>query len=180
MKAPTRGPVLVVAATERLAYFRLQRFLDDLPHGELEQSARASPSVTPCVSNSLSFWLARSGAGILVSTGMPPLAAGAKRRLGFESKQECIPVSFSVKYRTSPLTLATISYSEFLRGLFMGVNDGADGRYLGKWVKHRGQRPDINVKFVTGLLPKSADTVLVPDRSRHGVRVLARSTLAGS
>src|SRR5919201_1627458 len=46
----------------------------------LRSSARASPSATPVVSNSLSFWLVRSDAGILDSTGMPPLAAGANRR----------------------------------------------------------------------------------------------------
>ena len=63
---------------------------------------RASPSATPCDSSSLSFWFVRSEAGILVSTGMPPLC---RRRqpasLGFESKQECIPVSLSSNSTTS-------------------------------------------------------------------------------
>jgi len=51
-------------------------------------SARASPSATPWVSNSSSFWLVRSDAGILVGTGMPPLAAGATRRpwFGFQAR----------------------------------------------------------------------------------------------
>jgi hypothetical protein len=57
----------------------------------------------PCVSSSLSFWLVRSEAGILVSTGMPPLAAGGSpASLGLRSKQECIPSRFSSKDRTSP------------------------------------------------------------------------------
>src|SRR6059036_1804168 len=46
----------------------------------LISSLRASPSATPWLSSSLSFWLVRSEAGILVSTGMPTLAAGANRR----------------------------------------------------------------------------------------------------
>src|SRR5439155_26102575 len=46
----------------------------------LISSLRASPSATPWVSSSLSFWLVRTEAGILVSTGMPPLAARANRR----------------------------------------------------------------------------------------------------
>ena len=48
--------------------------------GSLISSLRASPSAIPWVSSSLSFWLVRSEAGILISTGMPPLAAGANRR----------------------------------------------------------------------------------------------------
>src|SRR5262245_26688017 len=35
---------------------------------------------TPEVTSSSSFWLVRPDAGILVGTGMPPLAAGANRR----------------------------------------------------------------------------------------------------
>src|SRR5207247_11170101 len=72
-----RRPVLVVPAAHRLGNLGFQRFLDDLPHGELDQFA---PRVALGVSSSLSFWLVRSEAGILDSTGMPPLAAGANRR----------------------------------------------------------------------------------------------------
>jgi hypothetical protein len=68
----------------------LRKLLEDT--ASLSNSARASPSVTPWVSSSSSFWLVRSDAGILVGTGMPPLAAGAnRRRLGFRFQARVHP-----------------------------------------------------------------------------------------
>jgi hypothetical protein len=74
---------------------------------------------------------------------------------------------------------ATMSYSEFLGGPFMGINDGADGRNIEKWVKHRAQRPDISIKFVADLPHESADMILVPDGSPGTLRVLTLPTSAG-
>src|SRR5438093_3785267 len=77
---PRRRSVLVVAAAHRLGDLGLQRLLDDLPDGELDQFA-PRVALSDALGQQLVELLAvRSEAGILDSTGMPPLAAGANRR----------------------------------------------------------------------------------------------------
>src|SRR5262249_55357798 len=69
----------------------------------LISSLRASPSATPWASNSFSLWLVRSEAGILVSTGIPPLAAGAnRRRLVWIPSKSASPSCFPASLRLHP------------------------------------------------------------------------------
>src|SRR5437899_2975839 len=102
--APRLGAVLVIAAAERLAHLGLQRFLDDLPHGELEQLG-AGVAVGHAVRQQLNELLACPFRGRY--SRLHGDASSCRRRqpasLGFESKQECIPVSFSSKATTSPV-----------------------------------------------------------------------------
>jgi len=99
-----RRAVLVVAATHRVGDLRLQGFLDDLPHGELDQFAARVP-FADALRQQLVELLACPFRGRY--SRLHGDASSCRRRqpatLGFESKQECIPVSFSSKYRTSPV-----------------------------------------------------------------------------
>jgi hypothetical protein len=72
------------------------------PAGTARSARHRPPSATPSFSNASNRWCVCSDAGILGSIGEAPLAAGANRRLGFGSEQECIPDPFSSKSRTSP------------------------------------------------------------------------------
>src|SRR6266581_812057 len=98
-----RRPVLVVAAAHRLGDLGLQRLLDDLPDGELDQFA---PRVA--LSDALGQQLVELLACPLRGrySRLHGDASSCRRRqpatLSLDAKQECIPVSFSSKSRTSP------------------------------------------------------------------------------
>src|SRR5207245_9228167 len=94
--------VLVVAAAERLAHLGFQRFLDDLADRELEELG-PRVAVGHAVREQLMELLACPLRG-RYSRGHGEACSCRRRQpacLGFESKQECIPVSFSSKSRTS-------------------------------------------------------------------------------
>ena len=98
-----RRAVLVVPAPHRLGDLGLQRFLHDLPHGELDQFA---PRVA--LSDALGQQLVELLACPLRGrySRLHGDASSCRRchpaTLGFGSKQECIPVSLSSNCRTSP------------------------------------------------------------------------------
>lgn len=75
-----------------------------------------------------------------------------------------------------PLEPGSISYSDYLGGPLSAINDGSEGKYVGRWVKHLARRSDINVNFVTELPRVSADAILVLDTTTGGpsIRPLAR------
>src|SRR6266850_1515515 len=91
---------------------------DDLPHGELDQFA-ARVIFADALRQQLVELLACPFRGRY--SRLHGDASSCRRRqpatLGFESKQECIPVSFSSKYRTSP--------SEVVAG-YESFSDGED------------------------------------------------------
>jgi hypothetical protein len=70
----------------------------------------------------------------------------------------------------------TINYSVFLGGPFMGLSDGADGRTVGKWVKHLANRPDIDIRLVVEAPQAPADMVLISDTTDGVLRVRQLST----
>src|SRR4030095_2697166 len=104
------GAALVVPAAYGLGHLGFQGFLDDLPDSELDQ-------VAPRVA--LGASLAQQFTELLACplrgrySRLHGDASSCRRRqpasLGFQSKQECIPVSISSKCRTWPPVTANIS-----------------------------------------------------------------------
>ena len=97
------GAALVVAAPHGLGHLGFQRFLDDLPDRQLNQFA-PRVALGDALHQQLVELLACPLRGRY--SGLHGDASSCRRRqpasLGFESKQECIPVSLSSKSRTSP------------------------------------------------------------------------------
>src|SRR5262249_30022605 len=97
------SPILVVLPSDRLGDLGLQRLLHDLAHGELEQ---LGPGVT--VGYALGQQLLELLACSLrcrYSRGHGDASSCRRSQpatLGLDTKQECIPASFSSKSRTSP------------------------------------------------------------------------------
>jgi len=97
------GAALVVPAAHGLRHLGFQRLLDDLPDREFDQFA---PRVTldDALNQQLIELLACPLRG-RYSRGHGDASSCRRRQpasLGFESKQECIPVSLSSKCRTWP------------------------------------------------------------------------------
>src|SRR5439155_24395743 len=96
----------VVASPDDFGHFGLQRFLHDLPHGQLEQLG-AGLAVGYALGQQLTELLA-CPFGCRYSR-LHGDASSCRRchpaTLGLGSKQECIPVSLSSKSRTSPMNL---------------------------------------------------------------------------
>src|SRR5207247_3946531 len=97
------GAALVVPAAHGLGHLGFQRFLDDLPDRELDQFA-PRVALGDALGQQLTELLACPLRGRY--SRLHGDASSCRRRqpasLGFESKQECIPVSLSSKSRTSP------------------------------------------------------------------------------
>src|SRR5262249_805071 len=107
--APRLGAVLVVGAAEGITHLGLERFLHDLADGELEQLG-AGVAVGAPLTQQLIELLACPLRGRY--SRLPGDASPGRRRqpacLGFRSKQECIPVSFSSKATPSPRWLNSL------------------------------------------------------------------------
>jgi hypothetical protein len=98
------GAVLVVPAADGLGHLRLQRFLHDLAHGQLEQLG-AGVAVGHALALQLLKLLARPLRCRYSSRGHGDASSCRRRQpatLGLGSKQECIPASLSSNSRTSP------------------------------------------------------------------------------
>jgi hypothetical protein len=97
------GAAFVVTAPHGPGHLGFQRFLDDLPDREPDQFA-PRVALGDALGQQLTEFLACPLRGRY--SRLHRDASSCRRRqpasLGFESKQECIPVSLSSKLRTSP------------------------------------------------------------------------------